>query len=309
MGKTHEGGLVMAQSKFGRLIIPLVVPFKENEDIDFDKLENLIKVQLSSGFCDSLIIGGTTSEFPALSYDERMQIIEFVVRTVDKRVPVIAGTGFASTRETIKLTQKAEEIGADMAMVVGPYYQRPNQEGIYQHYKAVAEATNLPIMLYNIPFFDGVNITPATFKRLAKISNIIAIKEEASLNPTQITQYIHDAPDTFLFYDGDDSMILPVLIQGAIGVVSGGALVIGKYIRKMLDSYFDGDLEMAKNLHHKIAPFFSRVFGLRENPIPALKEALKQVGVDAGCCRRPLMGCTDEEKKIIHDVLSELELV
>jgi 4-hydroxy-tetrahydrodipicolinate synthase len=295
--------------KFGRLIVPLVVPFKEDEDIDFQKLEKLTEIQLEAGFCDSLVIGGTTSEFPALTFEERLEIIQCVVSKVARQVPVIAGTGLPSTRETIKLTQKAEEIGANMAVIIVPYYQRPSQNGVYEHYKAVAESTNLPIMLYNMPFFAGVNIQPDTFKRLAQIPNIMAIKEEAGVNPLQITQFINSAPDTFMFYDGDDSMILPVLIQGAIGAVAGGALVIGKYIREMLDAFFGGDLQKAISIHHKIAPFYKKVFGLRENPIPMIKEALHQIGIDVGVCRRPLVMANEQEKKTINETLKQLELL
>ncbi|NIS61890.1 MAG: 4-hydroxy-tetrahydrodipicolinate synthase [Proteobacteria bacterium] len=294
---------------FGRLIIPLVVPFKRNEDIDFEKLENLTEVQLDGDYCDALVIGGTTSEFPALAFEERGEIIRCVVDKVDKKVPVIAGTGFPSTRETIELTQRAEEIGADMAVVIVPYYQRPSQEGIYEHYKAVAESTSLPIMLYNMPFFTGVNIEPSTFKRLAQIKNIVGIKEEAGLNPLQITQFMNEAPDTFMFYDGDDSMILPVLVQGAIGAVAGGALVIGRHIKEMMGAFFAGDLKKAISMHHMITPFYKRVFGLRENPIPMIKEALHQKGIDVGVCRRPLVMADEREKKIINETLTQLKLV
>jgi 4-hydroxy-tetrahydrodipicolinate synthase len=297
------------ESAFGRLIVPLVVPFKENEDIDFEKLENLTEVQLEASYCDSLVIGGTTSEFPALAFEERLEIIRCVANKVDRKVPVIAGTGLPSTRETIELTQKAEEIGVDVAVVIVPYYQRPSQEGIYEHYKAIAECTSLPIMLYNMPFFTGVNIEPSTFKRLAQIKNIIAIKEEAGLNPIQITQFINDAPDGFMFYDGDDSMILPVLIQGAIGAVAGGALVIGKYIKEMMDVFFGGDMKKAISIHQRITPFYKKVFGLRQNPIPMIKEALHQMGVDVGVCRRPLVMANEKEKKIINETLRQLGLI
>ena len=295
--------------KFGRLIVPLVVPFKENEDIDFQKLEKLTEIQLEAGFCDSLVIGGTTSEFPALTFEERLEIIRCVANKVDRKVPVIAGTGLPSTRETIELTQKAEQIGVDVAVVIVPYYQRPSQEGIYEHYKAIAECTSLPIMLYNMPFFTGVNIEPSTFKRLAQIKNIIAIKEEAGLNPIQITEFINDAPDGFMFYDGDDSMILPVLIQGAIGAVAGGALVIGKYIKEMMDVFFGGDMKKAISIHQRITPFYKKVFGLRQNPIPMIKEALHQMGVDVGVCRRPLVMANEKEKKIINETLRQLGLI
>jgi len=297
--------------ELGRILVPLVTPFKENGDIDHSRLAELAERTLNLNFGDSLIVGGTTGEFSQLSTAERKAVMKTVKEAVGDRCPVIAGTGSSNLREAIELTQYAEQLGLDMAMVVGPYYTKPTQEGVYQYYKAIAESTSLPVMLYNIPLFTGVNCEPQTFARLLEIENIVAIKEEAGINPLQMSDYILEARKrkrVFRFFDGDDTMILPVLVQGGEGVVSGGAQVIGDKIRQMIDLFFSNRVEEAKEMHLKVYRLF-QVFGLRVNPVPLVKEALNMSGFWVGKPRLPLTPATDEEKKRLRETLSYLGVI
>lgn len=292
----------------GKLIIPLVLPFKENEDVDYNALEAFCKEQVEASYCDAINIGGTASEFVTLTFAERLEVIKCVVSAVDGKKPVIAGTGCASTRHSVELTQLAQDAGIDMALVIGPYYQHTDQAGLLEHYRIVASETDLPIMLYNNPYYAGVNINPSTFAQLAQIGNIVAIKENAPM-PTQISDFISAAPSDFMCYAGDDSKILTVLIQGAYGAYGGACPMIGHLVRAMMDAYFAGDIAKATELHLKINPFFKNVFGLREDPIPIMKEALNQLGKNVGICRKPLMSATEHEKKVVMENLKMLGLL
>lgn len=293
----------------GRVLVPLVTPFHEDGSVNYDRAGELARYVVDNNYCDTIIVGGTTGEFAQLATEERIRLIQTVWDAVGKDCPVIAGTGSSNTFEAIRITQEAERIGVDMAMVVAPYYTKATQEGIYEHYKAVAGSTSLPIMLYNIPLFTGVNIEPDTFTRLIQIKNIAAIKEEAGINPVQMSAFILNARasgENVMFYDGDDTMILPILIQGGIGVVSGGAQIIGDRIKQMIDAFYANRLSEATELHLKVFPLF-QAFGQRVNPIPMVKEALNMVGFKVGKPRLPLMPGTEAEKAVLRQALTRLE--
>lgn len=294
----------------GRVLIPLITPFKENGAVDGDTLVDLARMVVERDLCDSIIVSGTTGEFPALTFDERLELFRLVRESVGGRLPLIAGTGAASTREAIALTKAAEELGYDVVMVVAPFYQKPTQDGIYLHYKAIAEATRLPVMLYNIPLFTGVNINPETLAALARLPNIRAIKEEAGINPTQASEYARVVPKDFAVYCGDDTMVLQVLAQGGVGVVSGGSLVVGRRMKQMIAAYFQGDNATAQALHREMYKLF-RAFNQngRVNPIPLLRAALSMTWREVGPPRLPLLPGTEAEKAELRRILVQLGLL
>lgn len=296
--------------RLGQILVPLVTPFKPNGDVNYDLAGRLAAMLVERKFCDSIIVTGTTGEFNTLTFDERVEMFKTVKATVNGRVPLIAGSGCASTRETIKLTHVAEELSYDCAMVVAPYYCRPTQEGIFQHYKAIAESVQMPIMLYNIPIFTAVNIDPDTVVRLAKVKNIKGIKDEAGMNPLQTTDYILATPDDFVVYNGDDIMILATFVQGAVGVVSGGSHLVGDRIRLMIQKFFAADILGAREIHQQLHPLW-RAFcpNGRVNPMPLVRAALELVGWSIGPARMPLDPATADERAAMKQVLAKLGLV
>ena len=292
--------------EIGRILIPMVTPFKPNGDVDFERAHAYAKWLVKMRCGDSLIATGTTGEFPSLTFEERVQMFETVWDAVGKKIPVIAGTGCASTRETVRLTREAKRIGVDMVMVVGPYYCRPDRDGLYNHYRTVARSTSLPILLYNIPLFTNVNIDPEMLKRLARIRNVVAIKEESGLNPLQTTRYLMSVPPEFRVYVGDDTMILPILSQGGAGAVTGGAQVCGRDIGKLIDAVLRGDIVTAQKLNRKTFPFFEALYqNDRINPIPILKEAIRLAGFDVGKPRSPLRAATPAEIRVVRKVMKD----
>lgn len=289
--------------KLGYIAAPLLTPFeRDSGEVNYDMIKKLVEHLIGKGLCDSIIVNGSTGEFSTLNLEERFQILETVRDAVGGRVPIVAGTGAASTRDAVILTKKAEELGYDCAMVVGPYYCRPSQEGVYQHFAAVAGCTRLPILLYNIPIFTGTNIEPATVGRLTKaFSNIVGIKDESGINPTQMTEYKMAAPENFTIYNGDDVMILCGLAQGASGVISGGAHIIGDRIHEMISAFKNGDVNKAEQMHYQLYPFFRALCqNGRINPQPILKEGCRMIGYDLGYARQPLDQATDEEIEVLR---------
>ena len=293
------------------IIVPLVTAFtRDTQEIDFKATEKLIEHLISKDYCDSILVAGTTGEFNTLLYDERVELFKFVKKVVAGRRPLLAGTGAASTKETVILTKKAEELGYDVAMVVAPYYCKPTQEGIFMHFKTIAQGTSLPIMLYNIPLFTGVNIDPLTVGRLAEFKNILGIKDETGLNPTQMTEYARATPDHFTIYNGDDIMVLCGMVQGAAGVVSGGSHMIGDKMRKMIELFLAGKVKEAEKIHKDLDPLFkswSPIGGV--NPIPGLKAAIELMGIQVGPPRLPLVESTKGEKELIKRHLIQLSII
>ncbi|WLR53383.1 4-hydroxy-tetrahydrodipicolinate synthase [Mesobacillus subterraneus] len=281
--------------QFGRVSTAMVTPFDHKGHIDFNKTTQLVNHLIDNG-TDSLVVAGTTGESPTLSKEEKVALFKHVVKVVDKRVPVIAGTGSNNTYATIELTKKAEEIGVDAIMIVAPYYNKPNQEGLYQHFKAAAEATSLPVMVYNIPGRSVVNIQPETIIKLAGIPNIVAVKE-ASGNLNAMTKIIANTPDDFLLYSGDDGLTLPVLAIGGTGIVSVASHVIGNEMQAMVDAFFSGRNADAANLHQRLLPIMQGLFAA---PSPApVKTALQLKGLDVGSVRLPMVPLTEQERSAV----------
>jgi 4-hydroxy-tetrahydrodipicolinate synthase len=293
----------------GRVSVPLVTPFyAPSEDVNFDALVKLIDFIITSQYADSLILTGTTGEFYTLSDEERVEIWKVAKKTVAGRIPMVAGAGAASTRTTIQLCQEAEKIGFDAIMVIVPYYCRPTQEGIEQHYRSVAAKVSLPILVYNIPLFTGVNMEPETLARLSSLPNIRGIKEEAGIQPTQSTRFAARVPSDFSIYCGDDTMVLQVLPQGGVGVVSGGAQVIGPHMKRMIEAYYQGDNVTASRIYRSLAPFFEELNqNGRINPTPILRAAIEATsGIPIGPPRSPLAPATSSELAHIRPILEQL---
>lgn len=299
---------------YGKILIPLITPFNEDQSINYDKAVNLAEFIIENNKGDSLILSGTTGEFHTMSFDERVKLFEVMKENVGNRVPLIAGVGAASTLETVKFTKKAEQLGYEVVMIVAPYYTKPNQKELYAHFAKIAESVSLNIMLYNIPIFTGVNIDPETVARLAEIPNIVAIKEEAELNPKQITTFLNATPEDFIIYCGDDTMILEAYAQGGPerigGVISGASHVIGDVIREMIETFLAGNVSEAAKIQRRIFPLL-RVMGQnnRTNPVCLWKEAIRLYGIDAGLPRMPLSRGTNEEIENVRRVMKSLNLI
>lgn len=291
---------------FGRMLTAMVTPFDENLEVNYDMAAKLAEYLLEQGN-DGIVVNGTTGESPTLNDDEKVQMFRTVKQTVGEKAVVIAGTGSNDTHHSIELTQKAAECGVDGIMLVVPYYSKPSQEGLYQHFKTVAAATDLPIILYNIPGRCGTNLAPETVVRLANdVPNIVAIKE-ASGNLDQIARLKTMCPADFAIYSGDDSLTLPILSIGGAGIISVVAHVAGKDLRKMVDAYFAGNVAEAQEINMKLYDIFKTMF-ITSNPVP-VKYALNRIGINVGGVRLPLFEANDAEKAKIDASLSNLGLL
>lgn len=285
--------------QLGRVSTAMVTPFDKNGHIDFPKTTLLINHLIENG-TDSLVVAGTTGESPTLSKEEKLALFSHVVKVVDKRVPVIAGTGGNDTYTSIDLTKKAEKIGVDAIMVVAPYYNKPSQEGLYQHFKAIAENTSLPIMVYNIPGRTAINILPETIIRLSKITNIVAVKE-ASGDLSAMAKIIACTDEDFMLYSGDDGLTIPVLAIGGHGVVSVASHVIGNEMQAMIQTFVNGDYIEAARQHQQLLPIMEGLF-IAPNPTP-VKTALQLKGLDVGSVRLPLVPLTEQERNTVAALL------
>jgi len=288
--------------QFGKIATAMVTPFDNKGNIDFDKTTQLVNYLIDNG-TDSLVIAGTTGESPTLTTEEKVALFRHVVSVVNGRVPVIAGTGSNNTRASIELTKKAEDAGVDGVMIVAPYYNKPSQEGIYQHFKAIAESTPLPIMVYNIPGRAVVNIDVETIMRLAEIPNVVAVKD-ASGNLDAMTEIIAKTDETFKLYSGDDGLTLPVLAIGGHGIVSVASHVIGNEMQEMIAAFESGERNKAAKLHQKLLPIMKGLFAA---PSPApVKTALQIKGLDVGTVRLPLVPLTEQERVKLTELLNTL---
>lgn len=288
---------------FGRIVTAMVTPFDEKGNVDFQKTTQLIEYLLNNG-TDALVVSGTTGESPTLSKEEKIALFQHTVKVVNKRVPIIAGTGNYNTKESVELTKKAEEIGVDGILLVAPYYNKPNQEGLYQHFKTVAESTSLPVMLYNIPGRSVVNMEPDTVIRLSEIPNIKAIKE-AGGNLDQMTEIIANTPDDFELYSGDDGFTLPIIAIGGTGVVSVASHIIGNEMQDMIQAFLAGDHVKAAKLHQKLLPIMKGLFKA-PSPVP-VKTALQIKGMNVGPVRLPLVPLSENERNDLTDLLKTLD--
>lgn len=288
---------------FGRVSTAMVTPFDSKGNIDFSKTTKLVNHLISNG-TDSLVVSGTTGESPTLSTEEKIALFRHVLKVVDGRVPVIAGTGSNNTYASIELTKHAEEIGVDAIMLVAPYYSRPNQAGLYEHFSSIAKETKLPIMVYNIPGRSAININPETMIELAKVDNIVAAKE-ASGDLNAMAQIISETEDDFLLYSGDDGLALPVMSIGGYGVVSVASHVIGSELQQMIGLFLQGNHAEAAALHQRLLPVIT---GLFQAPSPTpVKTALQMNGLDMGSVRLPLVPLTEQERSKLAALLKDLK--
>ncbi|MCM3793870.1 MULTISPECIES: 4-hydroxy-tetrahydrodipicolinate synthase [Priestia] len=287
---------------FGKVATAMVTPFDHKGNIDFEKTTQLINYLISNG-SDALVIAGTTGESPTLSTEEKLALFRHSVKVVDGRVPVVAGTGSNNTYASIELTKKAEEIGVDAIMIVAPYYNKPNQEGLYQHFKTIAESTELPVMLYNIPGRSVINMSVDTIVRLAELPNVVALKD-ASGDLDAMTAIIAQTSDDFALYSGDDGLTLPVLAIGGTGIISVASHVIGNEMQEMVKLYESGNPKEAAKIHQRIVPVMKSLFAA-PSPTP-VKTALQLKGLDVGSVRLPLVPLTEEERQTLVSTLNTI---
>ncbi|MBW8348924.1 4-hydroxy-tetrahydrodipicolinate synthase [Bacillus sp. IITD106] len=288
---------------FGRVSTAMVTPFDSKGNIDFQKTTKLVNHLINNG-SDSLVVAGTTGESPTLSTEEKLALFRHILHAADGRVPVIAGTGSNNTYASIELTKKAEEIGVDAIMLVAPYYNRPNQNGLYQHFVSIARSTTLPVMIYNIPSRSSVNIAPETMIELSRVDNIIAAKE-ASGDLNAMAEIISNTNDDFLLYSGDDSLALPIMAIGGSGVVSVASHVIGPELQEMIRLFEEGNHKDAASLHRRLLPLMRGLFAA---PSPApVKTALQMTGFDVGSVRLPLVPLTEQERAVLANLVEEIK--
>ncbi len=292
-------------TNFGNVITAMVTPFKSDLSIDWKRAEELA-VYLANNGSEGLVLHGTTGESPTLTHEEEYELYRVVKKAVGGRCKIIAGTGSNSTETTIKSTREAEKIGVDGVMIVVPYYNKPSPEGLYQHYKAAAGSTSLPIIIYNIPGRTGINMSPETTARIAGIKNIIGLKDASgNLDQTSATRQL--CPKDFIIWSGDDSLTLPMLSVGATGIISVASHIAGKDIARMVAAYHAGDVKKATEIHLKLLPLFKVLF-ITSNPAP-VKYALELIGQPVGKPRLPLVEPSESEREQIRKVLKDLKLV
>lgn len=273
----------------------MITTFTQEGDLDLQRQTKVINHLLETG-TETIVVAGTTGESPTLSKEEKIELFEHTVAVSRDKGKVIAGTGSNNTRESILLTRHAEACGVDGIMLVNPYYNKPNQEGLYQHFKAIAESTTLPVMLYNIPGRSAVNMNVETVCRLAQIPNITMLKE-ASGDLGQMTEVMKNTPEDFILYSGDDSLTLPVLAIGGYGIVSVATHVLGSEISRMVQLFVDGQITEASQLHQDIYKMCSALFS-SPSPVP-VKRVLEHYGIEAGPVRLPLVPLTESEEEFI----------
>ena len=282
----------------------LVTPFRDGS-VDEDALKRLVEFQVREGI-DGIVPAGTTGEASTLSYEEHERVIELTVKWVAGKIPVIAGTGSNSTKETIELTEIAKNLGADLALVVAPYYNRPSQEGIYRHFKKVAEDVDLPLILYNIPGRTGVNMLPELVARLAQIPNVVAIKEAAG-SMQQVADIYRLTKGAFPIFSGDDNLFLPMMSVGATGVISVVSNMVPAKMRMLGEAFLGGDVAKALSLHVELMPLFAGLF-VEVNPVP-VKEALHYMGYMEKDVRMPLCALSKENSDLVKGLVRDFGLL
>jgi 4-hydroxy-tetrahydrodipicolinate synthase len=286
--------------------IPLVTPFREDGSIDEPGLRRLVNYFIEEEGADGLVPCGTTGESPTLDYDEHGRVIEIVVEEAAGRVPVIAGTGSNSTREAIEMTKHAEEVGADATLQVCPYYNKPTQEGLMAHFRAVAEATSLPIILYNIPGRTSRNIEPKTILKLSEVDNIIGVKDACGdLSQTmQIIEGTRERQKTFYVLSGEDALTFAMMCLGGHGGICAVGNVIGREYSQMIHLLLDGRIEEAREIHYKTLPVVRALF-IETNPVP-VKEAMNMMGLPAGGLRLPLTPMLPQNREVLQRELQKI---
>jgi 4-hydroxy-tetrahydrodipicolinate synthase len=290
---------------FGRVITAMVTPFNSDFTVNYELAGKMARHLIQSG-SDGLVVAGTTGEGPTLTREEKIKLYRVVVDEVGGRAPVIANTGGNSTAESIALSLAAQNVGVDGVMLVVPYYNKPSQEGLYQHFKAVSESIDLPMVIYNVPGRTSANILPQTIQRLAQLSNIVAIKEACG-NMDQISELSRLMPEDYAIYSGDDSLLLPILALGGKGVISVASHLVGERMQEMIDAFHSGNTTLAANIHLELYPLLKGMF-VTVNPVP-IKCALNLTGWLVGRPRLPLVEATENEKEYISSLLKGLQLL
>lgn len=289
-------------SIFTGAAVAIVTPFNEDTTVNYEKLDKLIEYQIENG-TDAIVICGTTGEASTLSHEEHIDVIKHCVKTVNKRVPVIAGTGSNSTDTAIYLSKEAEAAGADALLLVTPYYNKATQGGLYVHFKDTADAVNIPCILYNVPSRTGCNILPETAVKLARdVKNIVAIKE-ATGNISQIAKLIQLADGCIDVYSGNDDQIVPIMSLGGLGVISVLSNVAPKQTHDMCQACLDGDFKKAAKMQLEALPLINSLFS-EVNPIP-VKKALNLMGFEAGSLRKPLTEMEEAHAIILEENMKE----
>lgn len=286
--------------------VALVTPFHEDESVNYEALEALVEMQIE-GHTDAIIVCGTTGEPSTMTEEERVSVIRFVIEKVKKRVPVIAGTGGNNTKTTVEMSKKAEELGADGLLVVTPYYNKATQEGLFLHYKAIADAVNIPIIMYNVPSRTGCNILPETAVRIAReCKNVVAIKE-ASGNIAQVATLALMGKGILDIYSGNDDEVVPILSLGGIGVISVFANIAPQETHDMVMEYLEGDREKALDIQLRFLEVIHVLFS-EVNPIP-VKAALNMLGRNAGTLRMPLTKISEKNKAVLEEKMKEAGII
>ena len=284
----------------GEVITAMVTPFDKKGQIDYDKVEELAKYLINNG-TDTILVAGTTGESPTLTHEEEIEILSTVKRAVANKAKVIIGAGSNSTQTAVEMSKLAEKEGADAILSVVPYYNKPSQQGMIEHFSGIAESTKLPIILYNIPGRTGVNMSVETVATLAKkYTNIVALKQ-SYFDMEAITELKLACPEDFLIYSGDDSLTLPMLSLGAYGVISVASHIYGSEIKSLIHNFKAGQIHAAKNMHEKLYPSFKKLF-MAPNPVP-VKAALAKMGLIEEYVRRPLVELSESEKAELYSVL------
>ncbi len=283
----------------------LITPFDEESNFDEEGYRENIRAQIE-GRIDGIVPVGTTGECATLSHEEHQKVVEVAVDEADGEVPVIAGTGSNSTREALELTEHAAEVGADGVLLVGPYYNKPTQEGLYEHYKTLAEEVNIPQVVYNVPSRTGRNIDAETVVRLSGFENVVAVKW-ASSDINQAMKIVENTGENFSVLSGDDRLTLPLLGIGGVGAVSVASNLIPGKISELISLYLDGDIKASRELHYRLLPLFRAIF-IETNPGP-VKAAMDMIGRNAGNIRMPLVEVQDDTKKELRRVLKNLDLI
>ena len=284
-----------------RLLTAMVTPYDQDLQVDYDKAAELARYLVKQG-SQGLVVSGTTGESPTLSREEKLELFRCVRQAVGSDISVWAGTGLHDTVASVALTKAASATGVDGILGVAPYYNKPPQEGLYQHYRAIAAATSLPVMIYNIPSRTGINILPATMARLAEIENIVALKESSG-SMDQMSQLKRLLPDNFVIYSGDDAITLPMMALGAHGVVSVASHLVGPNLADMVAAVAQGDFQRAQQLHLQLYPVFTGLF-FTTSPIP-VKSALNLLGHEVGGFRAPLSALSTAEEEQLIQLMQE----
>ena len=288
----------------GRLLTAMVTPFDDKGEVDYEQAKKLALALIDSG-SDGVVVVGTTGESPTLTHAEDIKLFAAVQEAVGNRGSVIAGTGSNSTAEALMKTHEAEKIGVDACLLVVPYYNKPPQEGLYQHFKTIAENTSLPCILYNVPARTVVNLAPETTIKLSQIDNIIGIKD-ASGNLDQIAKVISGSRDGFLIYSGNDDDTLPILSIGGHGVISVASHLVGRQMQEMITCAIEGRPDRAAQIHRDLMPLFKAMFVVA-NPIP-IKYALNHIGFRVGPPRSPLTPPDEQSATIIEETLKKYRI-